>query len=116
MPNTELFYDPLGVDFINEVQQPVRDKTLEEKLSLVTENLPKRNRQKKVKFYSNSTINSMWNEIDVLLTANPTLLLDYPKDKMLIKYRTEYNEHIPFDNTINTIKELDAKLKTLEPC
>jgi len=70
----------------------------------------------KVKFYSEYTINSMWNEIDVLLTANPALLLDYPEDKMLIKYQTEYNEHIPFDNTINTIKELDAKLKTLEPC
>jgi hypothetical protein len=40
----------------------------------------------KVKFYSNSTINSMWNEIDVLLTANPALLLDHPSDKILIKY------------------------------
>ena len=39
----------------------------------------------KVKFYSNSTINSMWNEIDVLLTANPALLLDHPSDKILIK-------------------------------
>jgi hypothetical protein len=70
----------------------------------------------KVKFYSDYTINSMWSEIDVLLTANPTLLLNYPKDKLVIKYQTEYNEDIPFDNTINTIKELDAKLKTLELC
>lgn len=70
----------------------------------------------KVKFYSDYTINSMWEEIDVLLTANPTLLLNYPKDKLVIKYQTEYNEDIPFDNTINTIKELDAKLKTLELC
>ena len=29
----------------------------------------------KVKFYSNITINSMWDEIDVLLTSNPALLL-----------------------------------------
>ena len=28
----------------------------------------------KVKFYSNSTINSMWDEIDILLTSNPMLL------------------------------------------
>ena len=70
----------------------------------------------KVKFYSDYTINSMWSEIDVLLTANPTLLLNYPKDKLVIKYQTEYNIDIPFDNTINTIKELDAKLKTLELC
>ena len=32
----------------------------------------------KVKFYSNSTINSMWDELDILLTSNPALLLDYP--------------------------------------
>ena len=70
----------------------------------------------KVKFYSDYTINSMWSEIDVLLTANPTLLLNYPKDKLVIKYQTEYNIDTPFDNTINTIKELDAKLKTLELC
>ena len=30
----------------------------------------------KVKFYSNTTKNSMWNEIDVLLTANPDLILE----------------------------------------
>jgi hypothetical protein len=40
----------------------------------------------KVKFYSNSTINSMWNEIDVLLTSNHTLLLEHPSDKILIKF------------------------------
>lgn len=50
MPNTDLFYDPLSCDFITEVQQPVRDKTLEEKLSLVSEHIP-RTRVSKVKFY-----------------------------------------------------------------
>jgi hypothetical protein len=68
MPNTELFYDPLSVDFINEVQQPVRDKTLEEKLSLVTENLPKRTRQKKVKFYSSLELRK---RLQILISSNP---------------------------------------------
>ena len=27
----------------------------------------------KIKFYSNVTINSMWDEIDILLTSNPAL-------------------------------------------
>ena len=48
----------------------------------------------KVKFYSNSTINSLWKEIDVLLTANPDLLLSHPEDKLLIKFETEYNKKI----------------------
>ena len=54
----------------------------------------------KVKFYSNSTINSMWNEIDVLLTANPTLLLEKPKDKIVVKFNTVYNKDVNCDYEI----------------
>jgi hypothetical protein len=64
----------------------------------------------KVKFYSNITINSMWDEIDVLLTANPALLLEHPDDKIIIQYQTEYNKHIKLDNSITTIKELEFEL------
>jgi hypothetical protein len=67
----------------------------------------------KVKFYSNLTINSMWDEIDVLLTANPALLLDHPSDKTLIKYETIYNNNVESEYTINTIKELEDKLKII---
>jgi len=70
----------------------------------------------KVKFYSNSTINSMWDEIDVLLTANPALLLNHPSNKTLIKYNTEYNQDIKSDFEINTIKELEEVLKELKIC
>lgn len=67
----------------------------------------------KVKFYSNLTINSMWDEIDILLTSNPSLLLDHPSDKTLIKYETIYNKNVESEHTINTIKELEDKLKTI---
>ena len=67
----------------------------------------------KVKFYSNLTINSMWNEVDVLLTSNPALLLEYPTDKIVIKFETEYNKNIPSTHTIKTIKDLEIKLKEL---
>jgi hypothetical protein len=70
----------------------------------------------KVKFYSNSTINSMWDEIDILLTSNPSLLLEYPSDKILIKYETEYNENINTIHSIKLIKELDDKLKQILEC
>ena len=70
----------------------------------------------KVKFYSNSTINSMWDEIDILLTSNPALLLEYPSDKILIKYETEYNENINAIHSIKSIKELDDKLKQILEC
>jgi hypothetical protein len=70
----------------------------------------------KVKFYSNLTINSMWNEVDVLLTANPALLLEYPTDKIVIKYETEYNTNIPSVHTVKSIKDLDDKIKELSVC
>lgn len=66
-----------------------------------------------VKFYSESTINSMWDSIDVLLTANPNLLLNYPKDKTVIKYQTSYNQDIEVKHSITKLKELNTKIKEL---
>jgi hypothetical protein len=64
----------------------------------------------KVKFYSNLTINSMWDEIDVLLTSNPALLLEHPTEKKLIKYQTEYNKHIESKHSISELKEFEFEL------
>lgn len=69
-----------------------------------------------IKFYSNSTINSMWNEIDVLLTANPDLLLQHPSDKLLIKYETEYNKNINSSYSIKNLKELEEILNNTIQC
>ena len=67
----------------------------------------------KIKFYSNITINSMWDEIDVLLTANPTLLLEHPDDKIVIKYQTEYNKHIETNHIITELKGLEFELNKI---
>jgi hypothetical protein len=67
----------------------------------------------KVKFYSNLTINSMWNEIDVLLTSNPVLLLEHPEDKIIIKYQTDYNKQIDTKYSITELKELESVLKKI---
>lgn len=56
----------------------------------------------------------MWDEIDVLLTANPDLLLSYPNDKHVIKFETQYNNQVDFNLTINTLKELPEIIKTLK--
>jgi len=70
----------------------------------------------KVKFYSTSTLNSMWDEIDILLTSNPALLLNHPSDKILIKYVTDFNQDVESEYKINTIKELEEVLKELKVC
>jgi hypothetical protein len=67
----------------------------------------------KIKFYSNSTINSMWDEIDVLLTSNPDLLLNHPMDKTIIKFVTDYNTEIKTEHEISTMKELKNKLNQI---
>jgi len=70
----------------------------------------------KVKFYSNSTINSMWDEVDILLTANPSLLLEHPSNKIVIKFDTDYNKEINTKYSISSIKELESKLKQILEC
>jgi hypothetical protein len=70
----------------------------------------------KVIFYSNYTQNKIWNEFDVLLTANPNLLLNHPNEKTLIKFETDYNKGIEKSNTISKLKDLDIILKNLVEC
>jgi len=64
-----------------------------------------------IKFYSEITINSMWDSIDILLTANPNLLLNYPKNKKVIKFNTTYNSEVETEESITSIKELKTKLE-----
>jgi hypothetical protein len=66
-----------------------------------------------IKFYSEITINSLWDSIDVLLTANPNLLLNYPKNKRVIKFNTNYNSNIQIEDSISSIKELKLKIEQL---
>jgi hypothetical protein len=67
----------------------------------------------KIIFYSNTTQNNIWNEFDVLLTANPNLLLNHPNDKIIIKFKTEYNKEIEKYYSIKNLKDLDIILKNL---
>jgi hypothetical protein len=66
-----------------------------------------------VKFYSESTINSMWDSIDILLTANSKLLLEHPENKKVIKFNTNYNSEINIEHSISSIKELKSKIEEI---
>jgi len=67
----------------------------------------------KVFFYSNQTKNSMWDSVDILLTANPDLLLNHPSDKIIIKFETDYNKQIESKYTIKSLSEFEEMLKTI---
>ena len=66
-----------------------------------------------VKFYSESTINSLWDSVDILLTANPKLLLNHPENKIVIKFETTYNSETKKEHSISTLKELKNKIKEI---
>ena len=66
-----------------------------------------------VRFYSESTINSLWNSVDILLTANPKLLLNHPENKIVIKFETTYNSETKKEHSISTLKELKNKIKEI---
>ncbi len=64
-------------------------------------------------FYSEITINNLWSNIDILVTANPKLLLNHPKNKTLIKYETSYNSDTQVNHQIKSIKDLKIKLQEI---
>jgi hypothetical protein len=67
-----------------------------------------------VRFYSESTINSLWDSIDILLTANPNLLLNHPENKIVIKFETIYNKEIESKYTITSLKQLKSKIEEIK--
>jgi len=66
-----------------------------------------------IKFYSESTINSLWESVDVLLTGNPNLLLNHPDSVTLIKYETLYNKEIQSKHSITKIKDLKSEVEKI---
>lgn len=67
----------------------------------------------KVVFFSETTKESMWNQVDILLTADPILLLDKHKEKVVVKYVTDYNKHIKSEYEIFSLSEFKKTIKTI---
>jgi len=61
----------------------------------------------KIVFYGEITKNQMWDQVDILLTANPSLLLEKNKNKIVIKYKTTYNENIDSEYEIDSLSDLN---------
>ena len=68
----------------------------------------------KVFFYSEVTKNNMWDDVDILLTANPDLLLNKPDNKIVIKFITDYNKHVESDYEILSLSDLELTIKKIE--
>lgn len=65
-------------------------------------------------FYSEITKPKMWNQVDILITSNPDLILNKPKDKTVIKFVTDYNKHVYSEYEIHTLSELNEVIKNIK--
>ena len=63
---------------------------------------------------SEITKESMWDQVDILLTADPILLLDKHKGKVVVKYVTDYNKHIKSEYEIFSLSEFNDTIKTIK--
>jgi hypothetical protein len=68
----------------------------------------------RVFFYSEIKKNDMWDSVDILLTANPDLLLNKPIDKIVVKYNTIYNKHIHSEYEIDKLSDFNDVVKKIK--
>ena len=68
----------------------------------------------KVVFFGEITKNNMWDQVDVLLTADPILLLEKHVGKTVVKFNTSYNKHIESEYEISSLSEFGEIIKTLK--
>jgi len=66
-----------------------------------------------IKFFNNVTENNIINELDILLTSNPILLLKKYDRTKVIKFDTVYNNTIETEYTIKSLSEFEDKLKEI---
>ena len=70
-----------------------------------------------IKFFSKITEDALWENTDILLTANPNLIETKPEGKIVVKYKTTYNVNEDADFEIENLeqfKELYEKLNLKE--
>lgn len=67
----------------------------------------------KVKFFSKVTLESIWDECDLIITSNPELLDSNPKNKIMVKVNSTYNLNSVGDYTIDSIDEFTTLYKKL---
>jgi hypothetical protein len=66
-----------------------------------------------IKFYSNSTLQNLWDSLDIIVSANPKLIENAPENKTVIKYETPYNKNVTCEHEITELKKLNEIIKNI---
>jgi hypothetical protein len=67
----------------------------------------------RINFFSTVTIEKLWEEYDVIVTANPNILDNSKNNTIIIKYNTTYNSKNKSDYDINDISEVNDIISNL---
>lgn len=67
-----------------------------------------------VTFYSKITMDKVFSDFDVILTANPDILTEEKYKMKKIKFETSYNEDIDTEHTIKSLEEFKNLYKELD--
>jgi hypothetical protein len=62
-----------------------------------------------IKFINSDTIDNEWNNCDVWITDNKTIIDKCPENKLSIKFNTNYNNFFDHKNKVNKINEICLK-------
>jgi hypothetical protein len=64
-------------------------------------------------FYNDKTKKYIFSNFDLLVTSNPNLIIDNRNKFSIIKYNTEYNKNLEHVYNIDSLSELDEKIKKI---
>jgi hypothetical protein len=56
----------------------------------------------------------MWDNVDILITSNPDLILNKPEDKIVVKFLRDYNKNIKSELEISTLSDFNLLLKKIK--
>jgi len=60
-----------------------------------------------IKFILSKDINDEWKKCDIWITDDQKIIGKCPKNKMAIKFNTQYNQHFPYGHEINNISKIE---------
>lgn len=64
-----------------------------------------------IRFYSKLTQESLWDNFDIILTANPDLINNAKKDTQIVKFNKLYNSDVNSKLSIDTLEEFVPSIK-----
>lgn len=64
-------------------------------------------------FYNSKNRNKILSKFDLVVTSDPSIIIDYRNKLHIIKFETDYNKHINHNSEISSLSQLSEKIKKI---